>query len=237
MFFFIINFDLCRCPAEIFVGDTLCYFAGMTFAVVGIIGHFSKTMLLFFIPQIVNFLLSIPQLFRFIPCPRHRLPRWDTFFPKIELISVIRLNPELNKLKPSEIEFKKKDLTIVGWLMLRFFSATKFIRYREYKKHDNQMMISTTNFTIINTVLCWCGPLHEETLTRILILIQVRIHIHKERLSNGYFFISDYLWYFADVFHTLLFSSIFLWRMTFVFSYNYNIFFENKIPVLGDQFT
>ncbi|CAF1588952.1 unnamed protein product, partial [Adineta ricciae] len=146
------------CPAEIFVGDTLCYFAGMTFAVVGIIGHFSKTMLLFFIPQIVNFLLSIPQLFRFIPCPRHRLPR---------------LNPELNKLNPSEIEFKKKDLTIVGWLMLRFFSATKFIKYREYKKHDNQMMISTTNFTIINTVLCWCGPLHEETLTQILILIQI----------------------------------------------------------------
>lgn len=64
-----------RCPAEIFVGDTLCYFAGMTFAVVGIIGHFSKTMLLFFIPQIVNFLLSVPQLFHFIPCPRHRLPR------------------------------------------------------------------------------------------------------------------------------------------------------------------
>jgi UDP-N-acetylglucosamine--dolichyl-phosphate N-acetylglucosaminephosphotransferase len=64
-----------RCPAEIFVGDTLCYFSGMTFAVVGIIGHFSKTMLLFFIPQIINFLLSIPQLFHFIPCPRHRLPK------------------------------------------------------------------------------------------------------------------------------------------------------------------
>jgi UDP-N-acetylglucosamine--dolichyl-phosphate N-acetylglucosaminephosphotransferase len=64
-----------RCPAEIFVGDTFCYFAGMTFAVVGIIGHFSKTMLLFFIPQIINFLLSVPQLFHFIPCPRHRLPR------------------------------------------------------------------------------------------------------------------------------------------------------------------
>jgi UDP-N-acetylglucosamine--dolichyl-phosphate N-acetylglucosaminephosphotransferase len=71
-----INFRIkFRYPAEIFVGDTLCYFAGMTFAVVGIIGHFSKTMLLFFIPQIMNFLLSVPQLFHFIPCPRHRLPR------------------------------------------------------------------------------------------------------------------------------------------------------------------
>ena len=47
-------------PSKVFVGDTYCYFAGMTFAVVGILGHFSKTMLLFFIPQIFNFVLSIP---------------------------------------------------------------------------------------------------------------------------------------------------------------------------------
>ncbi|CAF0812468.1 unnamed protein product [Rotaria sp. Silwood1] len=146
------------CPAEIFVGDTFCYFAGMTFAVVGIIGHFSKTMLLFFIPQIINFLLSIPQLFHFIPCPRHRLPR---------------LNIDLNKLNPSEIEFKKKDLKPLGWLMLRFFSAMKFIKYREYKMSDNEIMIATTNFTIINTVLCWSGPLYEGTLTQILIVIQI----------------------------------------------------------------
>lgn len=37
-------------PSKVFVGDTYCYFAGMTFAVVGILGHFTKTMLLFFIP-------------------------------------------------------------------------------------------------------------------------------------------------------------------------------------------
>ncbi|VDP75487.1 unnamed protein product [Schistosoma mattheei] len=64
-----------RYPAKVFVGDTFCYFAGMTFSVVGILGHFSKTLLLFFLPQIVNFLYSTPQLFGLIPCPRHRLPR------------------------------------------------------------------------------------------------------------------------------------------------------------------
>jgi len=42
-----------RYPSRVFVGDTFCYFAGMTFAVVGILGHFSKTMLLFFIPQVL----------------------------------------------------------------------------------------------------------------------------------------------------------------------------------------
>ena len=65
-------------PASVFVGDTYCYFAGMTFAVVGILGHFSKTLLLFFIPQIVNFLWSVPQLFKVIPCPRHRLPKFNS---------------------------------------------------------------------------------------------------------------------------------------------------------------
>lgn len=62
-------------PSQVFVGDTYCYFAGMTFAVVGILGHFSKTMLLFFMPQVFNFLYSCPQLFHFVDCPRHRLPK------------------------------------------------------------------------------------------------------------------------------------------------------------------
>lgn len=64
-----------RYPSRVFVGDTFCYFAGMTFAVVGILGHFSKTMLLFFMPQVFNFLYSLPQLLHIIPCPRHRVPR------------------------------------------------------------------------------------------------------------------------------------------------------------------
>lgn len=64
-------------PSSVFVGDTYTYFAGMTLAVAGIMGHFSETLLLFFAPQVINFLLSLPQLFGFIPCPRHRLPKFD----------------------------------------------------------------------------------------------------------------------------------------------------------------
>ncbi|KAL7675855.1 hypothetical protein ACOME3_002118 [Neoechinorhynchus agilis] len=63
-------------PSRVFVGDTFCYFSGMLFAVVGILGHFGKTMLLFFMPQIFNFTVSLPQLLRLVPCPRHRLPRY-----------------------------------------------------------------------------------------------------------------------------------------------------------------
>ena len=70
-------------PSSVFVGDTFCYFAGMTFAVIGIHSHFSKTLLMLFIPQIFNFVYSVPQLFKFLPCPRHRLPNID---PKTHLM-------------------------------------------------------------------------------------------------------------------------------------------------------
>lgn len=78
-------------PSQVFVGDTFCYFSGVVFAVTGILGtfpcnsgHFSKTLLLMFIPQILNFLYSLPQLFGFIPCPRHRLPRFNLQTKKLE---------------------------------------------------------------------------------------------------------------------------------------------------------
>lgn len=64
-------------PAKVFVGDTFCYFSGMTFAVIGIHSHFSRTLLMLFIPQIINFIYSVPQLFKLLPCPRHRLPAID----------------------------------------------------------------------------------------------------------------------------------------------------------------
>ncbi|VWU50660.1 UDP-N-acetylglucosamine--dolichyl-phosphate N-acetylglucosaminephosphotransferase, putative [Hepatocystis sp. ex Piliocolobus tephrosceles] len=61
-------------PSKGFVGNTLSYFCGIFLAVVSIFGHFSKTLILFLIPQLLNFFLSLPQLFNFKPCPRHRLP-------------------------------------------------------------------------------------------------------------------------------------------------------------------
>jgi len=62
-------------PSAVFVGDSFTYFAGMTFAVCGILGHFNKTLMLFFFPQLLNFAISLPQLFHFVPCPRHRVPK------------------------------------------------------------------------------------------------------------------------------------------------------------------
>ncbi|KAG7266911.1 hypothetical protein CRUP_005516 [Coryphaenoides rupestris] len=124
-------------PSSVFVGDTFCYFAGMTFAVVGILGHFSKTMLLFFIPQVVNFIYSLPQLFHIIPCPRHRLPR---------------LNPSTGKLGMSYSKFKRKDLSKLGNLVLQVAELLRVLEVRRGQEEDDEF-IECNNMTLINLVL------------------------------------------------------------------------------------
>ncbi len=45
--------DGCRAfTLQVFVGDTYTYFAGMTLAVAGILGHYAETLLLFMMPQV-----------------------------------------------------------------------------------------------------------------------------------------------------------------------------------------
>lgn len=144
-------------PSSVFVGDTFCYFAGMTFAVVGILGHFSKTMLLFFIPQVINFVYSIPQLFRFIPCPRHRLPRF---------------NPDTGLLGMSYSVFKMSDLHPLGKLLLSVFSLLRLVTVEEGVGEDKKST-RVNNLTLINFVIKVMGPLHERTLTIIIMGIQI----------------------------------------------------------------
>eukprot|EP01090_Pellita_catalonica_P002784 TRINITY_DN12387_c0_g1_i1.p1 TRINITY_DN12387_c0_g1~~TRINITY_DN12387_c0_g1_i1.p1 ORF type:complete len:427 (-),score=31.51 TRINITY_DN12387_c0_g1_i1:40-1320(-) len=144
-------------PSRVFVGDTFCYWAGMTFAVVGILGHFSKTMILFFIPQIINFLYSVPQLFKFVPCPRHRLPKF---------------NPKTNKLGMSLVELKKSDLGALGRVTVTFLRLFRLVHYEE-RKEEGEVVIVMNNFTIINFVIKLIGPTHEQTLTIIVLLFQV----------------------------------------------------------------
>lgn len=115
----------------------------MCFAVVAILCHFSKTLLLFFIPQIINFVYSLPQLFKvclypvisvvfsyyfssliqFVECPRHRMPRF---------------NPETNKLYPSTV------------------SNTS----------------TTHNFTLLNILIWLFGPMTEHQLCITALIFQ-----------------------------------------------------------------
>lgn len=65
-----------RFPSRVFVGDSYTYFAGTVLSVASISGLYTKTLMLLFIPQLLNFIISLPQLFGFIPCPPHRVPTW-----------------------------------------------------------------------------------------------------------------------------------------------------------------
>ena len=167
-------------PATVFVGDTFCYFAGMTLAVHGILGHMSKTLLIFFAPQVFNFVYSLPQIAKIYPCPRHRLPDFD---------------PISGLLRPSTFEVPTKA-TVGGNELVRDYkegdrtptstsvvdggrSGSASARKRGFQKklaapptQQTPQLLRYDNFTLINLVLRITGPMHERTTTNLLLVLQ-----------------------------------------------------------------
>ena len=135
-------------PAKVFVGDTYCYFAGMVFVVVSILGHFSKTLVLLLLPQILNFVYSAPQLFGLVPCPRHRLPRFNARTGLLE--------PSVTPWTP---ERQPKPVIAWGLRLLHKLGLLRVVMDEEGKK-----FVSSTNFTLLNLWLVWRGPLKENRL-------------------------------------------------------------------------
>lgn len=140
-------------PSKVFVGDTYCYFAGMVFAVVGILGHFSKTLLLLFIPQILNFLYSAPQLFRIVDCPRHRLPRF---------------NARTGLMEASVTEWQRPPKAVIA-AGLKLLHQFKLLRVTT---NSEGQIIESTNFTILNLWLVWFGPKREDRLAIEILVMQ-----------------------------------------------------------------
>ncbi|KAL9004090.1 MAG: hypothetical protein Q9188_003076 [Gyalolechia gomerana] len=147
-------------PAKVFVGDTYCYFAGMVFAIVGILGHFSKTLLLTFIPQITNFLYSAPQLFRVIPCPRHRLPRY---------------NSKTGLLEPSMTEWQEPPSRILTGVFKML--ADLPIPLVAIKEDEQGRIVQSTNLTLLNLWLVWFGPQKEDRLAVGIVGAQIVVGI------------------------------------------------------------
>jgi UDP-N-acetylglucosamine--dolichyl-phosphate N-acetylglucosaminephosphotransferase len=145
-----------RYPARVFVGDTYCYFAGSVFAIVGILGHFSKTLLLLFIPQIVNFVYSAPQLFKIIDCPRHRLPHY---------------NRVTNLLEPSVTEWKVPPKPYLA-AILNLLARCKLLGVKYNAAGE---ITETSNLTLLNLWLVWRGPLREDRLCYELLAVQVAV--------------------------------------------------------------
>ncbi|KAJ5215708.1 Glycosyl transferase family 4 [Penicillium cinerascens] len=141
-------------PSKVFVGDTYCYFAGMVFAVVGILGHFSKTLMLLFVPQIFNFLYSTPQLFHIIPCPRHRLPKF---------------NASTGLLDASVTEWTIPPSPLVA-TALNLLNTLRLVRV---KKNEDGDIVESSNLTILNLWLVWLGPMREDRLAWHMVTVQI----------------------------------------------------------------
>jgi len=125
----------------------------MVFAVDGILGHFSKTLWLLFLPQALNFLYSVPQLFHIIPCPRHRLPRF---------------NARTGLMEPSVAVFEK-PLRAPVQLVMKILHK---LRLLDIKTDEEGEVKESTNFTLINLWLVWFGPMREDRLAASLMVFQ-----------------------------------------------------------------
>lgn len=149
-------------PASVFVGDTYCYFAGMVFVVVSILGHFSKTLILLLLPQIFNFVYSAPQIFHLIPCPRHRLPRY---------------NANRDVLEPSMVQWTPQQQPR-AWAApaLRLLGKLGLLRVVYAKdERGRELFVESSNMTIINLWLVYRGPLHERRLAWELSAMQLLV--------------------------------------------------------------
>jgi len=143
-------------PSRVFVGDSYCYLAGTVLAVAGILGHCSKTMLLFMAPQVLNFLYSIPQLFRIIPCPRHRMP---AYVAEKDLVDMSYTDWFTLK--------EAKPVTRILFTLIEKLNLAKV----ETKKGG---LVRMSNLTLINFIVWKIGkPVNEGNLTNILLVIQV----------------------------------------------------------------
>ena len=141
-----------KCPARVFVGDTYCYLAGTVLAVSGILGHFSKTMLLFMVPQVMNFIYSVPQLFRIVPCPRHRMPAYVKETDCVDVSFTDWTNP-------SEIP------SYILWLVRHCGLA---------KMERKGKLVRFSNFTVLNFILWKVGrPIKEGLLVNVVLALQV----------------------------------------------------------------
>ncbi|KAM0514172.1 hypothetical protein ACHAPE_007008 [Trichoderma viride] len=145
-------------PAKVFVGDTYCYFSGMVFAVVGILGHFSKTLGLLLIPQLFNFLYSCPQIFGLIPCPRHRLPKFNARTGLME--------PSVTPWSPD-----RQPHPLVGQVLLFLHR----IRLLNVTTDEKGLFVETSNLTLLNLWLVWRGPLKENRLALEVTMLQLGV--------------------------------------------------------------
>ncbi|KAI5184984.1 UDP-N-acetylglucosamine--dolichyl-phosphate N-acetylglucosaminephosphotransferase [Nematocida homosporus] len=186
-------------PARCFVGDTFCYFAGSSILCVGLVGGFTKTVFVFFGPQLLNFGLSLPQLAGIVACPRHRMPRAQRIGQawlvraseapvaapkrlKLLQVPVLRLAylvglvevedglGQINSTLTSYWNKRSKEELFTGQSQIKSKTDQLGPSLPTSPKPIQPMKI--VNFTLLNLILQWFGPMSERALAQSLMLSQ-----------------------------------------------------------------
>lgn len=153
-------------PARVFVGDVYTYSAGMVLAVSAILGHSTKTLMLWFALQAVNFVYSLPQLLKVIPCPRHRMP--DMVVAEGDLPVLTYSTTDITG--PNRVlQFALLRLHRLGFVAL---SISKTVAQNEAR---TQPVWTISNLTLPNLVLVHLGPMREDELCGVMLGIQAAI--------------------------------------------------------------
>jgi len=69
--------------------------------------------------------------------------------------------------------FKEEELKVLGDICLRIFSLFGLTRVKRFSGDDEVQMVECNNLTLINLILKMFGPMHERTLTLVLLTIQI----------------------------------------------------------------
>uniref|UniRef100_A0A1I7XF50 Dolichol kinase n=1 Tax=Heterorhabditis bacteriophora TaxID=37862 RepID=A0A1I7XF50_HETBA len=98
--------------------------------------------------------------------------------------------------------FKVSDLKLFGDIILKTFSVFGILYRRDFLK-DDERWIEINNLTILNMILKFTGPLHEESLTNLLLFIQIicscfAFFSKKNGYINGDLYCSSILHYITD---------------------------------------
>jgi len=72
------------------------------------------------------------------------------------------------------VHFKPTDLTFLGRVSINVLESLGLLAVNRNIGEDKQYM-ECNNFTVVNLVLKFFGPMHERSTTVIILLIQVKI--------------------------------------------------------------
>lgn len=88
-----------------------------------------------------------------------------------------RYDSKTDRVGMSFTKFKANELKPLGKLCLFIFKLFGVVKVKE-NVGESGMYTECNNFTLINLLLKFLGPLHERTLVIVLLSMQVSFHIY-----------------------------------------------------------